>query len=421
MKITVLTAFPEMIENYVSSSILGRAKEKNVITINIVNIRDFALDNYGHIDDYCYGRGGMLLSAMSLEKALESATENFHGGKKPFVVFPTPEGLHLNQDIVEDLAGQKEILIVCGHYEGLDDRFVERAVDLKISLGDFVVTGGELAAMAVIDSVARLLPNVVGRETSVTNDSFYDGMLDTPHYTRPPVWNGVEVPPVLLSGNEREIDAWRRKKSIERTLKARPDILARCPLDPWISSGSYIAEVHYPVLGKNGEVCASGFTGLDLHDIARAARTYGIKKYLLITPVKEQREMAQKIKKHWTKGWGASYNEARKDAFSTLKICASLEGAIEWVRKKEKKDPFTIATSAKKRVGSMGWVAVKRHIFEHDVPPLFLFGTSWGLAESVFKTASVTMSPLLGGNDGYNHLSVRSAVSIVLDRFYAKK
>ena len=416
-----MTAFPEMIENYVSSSILGRARKNNLLTINIVNIRDFALDDYGHIDDYCYGRGGMLLSAVSLERALNSAVQDFHPGGKPFVVFPTPEGHHLNQDIVEDLAGQEEIIIICGHYEGLDDRFVEANVDLKVSLGDFVVTGGELAAMAVIDSVARLLPDVVGSAASVEQDSFYDGMLDTPHYTRPPIWRDKPVPPVLLSGDEKAIEAWRRRQSIERTIKSRPDILARCPLNHWISSGAYIAEVHYPVLGKDGSVCASGFTALDLHDIARAARTYGIKKYLLITPVKEQREMAQRIKDHWTKGWGASYNEARSEAFSTLKICASLEGAIEWVREKEKKDPFTIATSAKKRPRSMGWVAVKRHIFEQDVPPLFLFGTSWGLAESVFEAASVTMSPLLGDSDGYNHLSVRSAVSIVLDRFFAKK
>lgn len=414
MKITVITAFPELMRNYLASSVLGRGIAAGKLEAEVVDIRDFSEGSYRQIDDYCYGSGGMMLMAEPLAKAVESVS----GGAKPYVVYPSPQGVRLHQELVEDLARKEHLVIVCGHYEGVDERFTEKYVDMEISLGDFVLTGGEMPAMAIVDAVSRLIPGVVGSESSVEEDSFYSGMLDTPHYTRPAQWRGERVPEVLLNGDAKAIERWRRRQSVERTLDRRPDIAGRAGIIPWLSGGAYVMEVHYPVLDKRGEKSSTAITGMDLHDIARACRTYGIKKYLLVTPIAQQREMAKRIAGHWTSGWGADYNPDRREAFSTLKIFASVQKAIAWAEEKEKKPVFKIATTAKRHAGAQHWLTLKREILRRDHSPLFIFGTGWGLHDEVMDMADAVMTPIIGGKDGWNHLSVRSAVSITLDRFF---
>lgn len=414
MKITVITAFPELMRNYLASSVLGRGIAAGKLEAEVVDIRGFSEGSYRQIDDYCYGSGGMMLMAEPLAKAVESVS----GGAKPYVVYPSPQGVRLHQELVEDLARKEHLVIVCGHYEGVDERFTEKYVDMEISLGDFVLTGGEMPAMAIVDAVSRLIPGVVGSESSVEEDSFYSGMLDTPHYTRPAQWRGERVPDVLLNGDAKAIERWRRRQSVERTLDRRPDIAGRAGIIPWLSGGAYVMEVHYPVLDKRGEKSSTAITGMDLHDIARACRTYGIKKYLLVTPIAQQREMAKRIAGHWTSGWGADYNPDRREAFSTLKIFASVQKAIAWAEEKEKKPVFKIATTAKRHAGAQHWLTLKREILRRDHSPLIIFGTGWGLHDEVMETADAVMTPICGGKDGWNHLSVRSAVSITLDRFF---
>ncbi len=414
MKITVITAFPELMRNYLASSVLGRGIAAGKLEAEVVDIRDFSEGSYRQIDDYCYGSGGMMLMAEPLAKAVESVS----GGAKPYVVYPSPQGVRLHQELVEDLARKEHLVIVCGHYEGVDERFTEKYVDMEISLGDFVLTGGEMPAMAIVDAVSRLIPGVVGSESSVEEDSFYSGMLDTPHYTRPAQWRGERVPEVLLNGDAKAIERWRRRQSVERTLDRRPDIAGRAGIIPWLSGGAYVMEVHYPVLDKRGEKSSTAITGMDLHDIARACRTYGIKKYLLVTPIAQQREMAKRIAGHWTSGWGADYNPDRREAFSTLKIFASVQKALAWAEEKEKKPVFKIATTAKRHAGAQHWLTLKREILRCDHSPLIIFGTGWGLHDEVMETADAVMTPICGGKDGWNHLSVRSAVSITLDRFF---
>lgn len=416
MKITAVTAFPDLIANYFASSILGRAAEAGTIELEVLDIRDFAEGSYRQIDDYCYGRGGMILMAEPLARAIDALSED----SKPYVAVTSPQGVPLHQELVEDLAEKEHLVIVCGHYEGIDERFTERYADVEISLGDFVLTGGEMPAMAIADAVARLVPGVVGRSSAVRDDSFYTGMLDTPHYTRPAEWRGEPVPDVLRSGDAKKIERWRGRKSAHRTLERRPDLLARAGIMPWLS-GAYVMEVHYPVLDKNGDKSSTAITGMDLHDIARVCRAYGIKKYMLVTPIAQQRTMAKKIVRHWTEGWGASWNPDRKEAFSTLKIFASVQKALAWAEEREKKPPFTIATTAKKREGSVHWLSLKRQILEKDSAPVFIFGTGSGLHEEVINAADAVMSPLYGGTDGWNHLSVRSSVAIVLDRFFGRR
>lgn len=417
MRISVITAFPDLIRAYIGASILGRAIAAEKLAVDVVDIRDFSRGSYRQIDDYCYGSGGMMLMAEPLAEALASVSDE----TKPYVVYPTPQGAVMTQEIVEELARRDHIVIICGHYEGIDERFTQKYVDLEVSLGDFVLTGGEMPAMAIIDAVSRLIPGVVGRASSVENDSFYDGMLDTPHYTRPAQWQGEDVPEVLLSGNDAEIKKWRMRQSVERTLKRRPDLAARAGIIPWISGGAYVMEVHYPVLDKHGEKASTAITGMDLHDIARACRTYGITKYLLVTPHAQQREMAKRIATHWMSGWGAGFNPDRKEAFSTLKIFGSVGRALEWVREREKKKPFTIATTAKERSGAQHWISLKREILEKDYSPVLIFGTGGGLHSEVLDAADAVMTPIEGGRGGWNHLSVRSAVSITLDRFFGRR
>lgn len=414
MKISIITAFPELMRSYLAASVLGRGIAAGKLDVEVIDIRDFAEGDYRQIDDYCYGSGGMMLMAEPLAKALASVSAE----TKPYVVYPSPQGTHLYQELVEDLSRKENLVIICGHYEGVDERFTQKYVDAEISLGDFVLTGGEMPAMAIVDAVSRLFPGVVGKNSSVTEDSFYSGMLDTPHYTRPAEWRGARVPEVLTNGDAKAIDRWRRRRSVERTLDRRPDVAARAGIMPWLSGGAYVMEVHYPVLDKHGEKSSTAITGMDLHDIARACRTYGIKKYLLVTPLAQQREMAKRIAGHWTSGWGAEYNPDRKEAFSTLKIFASVQKALGWLSEREKKEPFKIATTAKRHAGAQHWLTLKREILRRDHSPVFLFGTGWGLHDEVMEMADAVMTPITGGSDGWNHLSVRSAVSITLDRFF---
>lgn len=414
MKISIITAFPELMRSYLAASVLGRGIAAGKLDVEVIDIRDFAEGDYRQIDDYCYGSGGMMLMAEPLAKALASVSAE----TKPYVVYPSPQGTHLYQELVEDLSRKENLVIICGHYEGVDERFTQKYVDAEISLGDFVLTGGEMPAMAIVDAVSRLIPGVVGKNSSVTEDSFYSGMLDTPHYTRPAEWRGERVPEVLTNGDAKAIDRWRRRRSVERTLDRRPDVAARAGIMPWLSGGAYVMEVHYPVLDQHGEKSSTAITGMDLHDIARACRTYGIKKYLLVTPLAQQREMAKRIAGHWTSGWGAEYNPDRKEAFSTLKIFASVQKALGWLSEREKKEPFKIATTAKRHAGAQHWLTLKREILRRDHSPVFLFGTGWGLHDEVMEMADAVMTPITGGSDGWNHLSVRSAVSITLDRFF---
>lgn len=217
MKINILTLFPEFFNSFKEHSIIKRAVERKQVEINIVNIRDFAEGKHKQCDDIPFGGGvGMVMKLEPLLKALEK-----NHGK---VIYTSPQGVKLNQVLVCELASEEEITIIAGHYEGIDERVVDSRVDLEISLGDFVLTGGELPAMVISDAIVRLLPGVIKKE-SYENDSFYNGLLDYPHYTRPAEFEGLKVPEVLMSGHHKNIAEWRLKQSLKRTLKRRPELL----------------------------------------------------------------------------------------------------------------------------------------------------------------------------------------------------
>lgn len=225
MNIDVLTLFPEMFEGVLGNSILNKAAEQNAVKYNIVNFREFADNKHKTVDDYPYGGGaGMVLKPQPIFDAVSDLKEKAMS-ENPRVILLCPQGKRYNQKIAEEFATEKHLIFICGHYEGYDERIRQHVITDEISIGDYVLTGGELGAMVVIDSVVRLLPEVLGNEESHMKDSFSTGMLEHPHYTRPADFRGMKVPDVLISGNHRLIDEWRAKESLRRTFERRPDLL----------------------------------------------------------------------------------------------------------------------------------------------------------------------------------------------------
>ncbi|MGM0419072.1 MAG: tRNA (guanosine(37)-N1)-methyltransferase TrmD [Thermodesulfobacteriota bacterium] len=227
MKFSVLTIFPEMFSGFLKESIIGRAVHDEKIEISLVDIRDFSKDKHKNVDDRPYGGGaGMVMKPEPLFEAVESVRKKKLHAK---VVVLTPQGDVFSQKKAEKLSLEQELILVCGRYEGIDERFYELCADEQISVGDYVLTGGEIPAMAVIDSVARLVPGVLGCSDSVDEESFTQGRLEYPHYTRPYDFKGLKVPDVLLSGNHQEVEKWRMKTSFLRTLRKRPDLIVKYP------------------------------------------------------------------------------------------------------------------------------------------------------------------------------------------------
>ena len=219
----VLTLFPEMIDGTLSHSITGRAIKEGIINVEAVNIRDFTTNKHRHVDDYPYGGGaGMVMQPQPIYDAYKSIEEKTG---KARVLYMSPQGRRFDQKMAEELAKEDNLVLLCGHYEGVDERIIEEIVTDEVSIGDFVLTGGELAAITIIDTVSRLVPGVLGKEESFENESFSDGLLEYPQYTRPPEFMGRKVPEVLLSGHHANIEKWRREQSIIRTYNKRPDLL----------------------------------------------------------------------------------------------------------------------------------------------------------------------------------------------------
>lgn len=224
MNFHVLTLFPEMIMNGLETSILGRAAAKGIVSFEAVNIRDYTLERHGKVDDYPYGGGaGMVMQAEPIYRAYEALVEKI--GKKPRVIYMTPQGQTFNQGIAEDLAKEEDLVFLCGHYEGVDERVLEMIATDYLSAGDYVLTGGELPAMMMIDCISRLVPGVLNNNVSAEFETFHDNLLEYPQYTRPEVFMGKKVPDILLSGHHANVEKWRREQSIIRTLQNRPELL----------------------------------------------------------------------------------------------------------------------------------------------------------------------------------------------------
>ena len=228
-RFNVLTIFPEMFGSFLSASILGRAREQGLLDVRLTDIRPYSASKHHNTDDYPFGGGaGMVMMAQPIMDAMADVMKQHPGAKR---IYMGPRGRRLTTSLARELAQEKELILLCGHYEGVDQRALDTCVDEEISIGDYILTGGEPAAMVLIDCVSRFIPGVLGCDESPEEESFSDGLLEYPQYTRPREVNGMEVPPILLNGDHAKIRAWRRRESLAATLKSRPDLLDSAPLN----------------------------------------------------------------------------------------------------------------------------------------------------------------------------------------------
>lgn len=424
MRFDILTLFPQMFAP-LQASMLQRAQDNGLIELNITNIRDYALDKHQTTDDRLYGGGsGMVMKPEPITAAVEAACP----GPNTRVVVTAPSGKPYTQAMAEDFATAQQLIVICGHYEGIDQRVIDSLATDVVSLGDFVLTGGEIAAMAICDSVARLLPGVLGDARAASEESFSMGLLEHPQYTRPLEFRGMQVPAVLQGGNHAEIATWRRQQALARTYQNRPDLLRTAPLDA--ADQAYLAQLrqaeqrpyalyaallHYPVYDKKHHTIATSLTNLDLHDIARAAATYGLAGYYLVQPLENQRALMQQLLEHWHSGFGAAYNPDRETALSLVHVCPQLADAVSAIEQHSGSRPQLIATGAGIAGGITDYTAMRRIMQQQGGSYLLLFGTGWGLCEEIIDSADFRLAPIYGRGD-YNHLSVRSAAAIMFDR-----
>jgi tRNA (guanine37-N1)-methyltransferase len=432
MRYDILTIFPEFFESPFSFGILKKAQEKGLLDIQTHDIREHTEDKHKTVDDTPYGGGGgMLMKIAPLASAIEDIKST---SRKSLVVLTTPDGEKFSDKMARELAEYEQIIIICGRYEGVDERIRELYVDREISIGDYVLSGGENAASVIVESVSRFIPGVLGNALSPENDSFNQGLLEHPQYTRPEEFKESKVPDVLLSGNHGEIDEWRRKESIKRTFKKRPDMLDNAILknedievikklketdSPTFKL--YIALIHYPVYNNRFKIITTAFTNLDVHDIARSAVTYGVKSFYLVQPNLEQQKLVNRVLKHWTEGEGASFNKSRSEALNLVALRNTLEDVALEIEEIEGEKPVTIVTDARSADNMIGFEGLRELIFsEEQKPYLLLLGTGWGLAQEIMERADYRLKPV-SGYTNYNHLSVRSAAAIILDRLLSCK
>ncbi len=419
LNFTVITIFPQMFASSLGHSILKKAQEKNLISIRLVDLRDYTFDRHRTTDDSPYGGGhGMVMKVEPLVAAIEAVRQNARTAR---VILLSPKGRVFTQKDAARLACEAEIVLVCGRYEGVDAR-VDSFINEELSIGDYTLSGGEPAATVVIDAVSRLVPGVLGNENSAAEESFSDGLLEYPQYTRPEEFRGMKVPDVLLSGDHDRIKRWRREMSLQLTRERRPDLFANAPvaeeericLVP-VRAPIFVALLHYPVYDKNGQVVTTAVTNMDIHDIARSARTYGITRFFVVTPIKALQKLALKIIDHWEAGYGSQYNVTRKEALALVRIRDTLDDAIIEIERESGEKPIVVATSAKPGATRASFPEVREMLQKETRPFLFLLGTGWGLTQEVILQADYVLESIQGATD-YNHLSVRSAAAIIFDR-----
>jgi tRNA (guanine37-N1)-methyltransferase len=415
MRFHVLTLFPDLFTSPLSDGLIAKGRERGLIDWQLTDIRDFATDRHRTVDDAPFGGGeGMVMKPDVVARALDHASTAHPRARR---VLLTPQGRRFDQGVARELLEAGEVILLCGRYEGVDERVTDDRIDDCLSIGDFILGGGELAAMVVMETVFRLVPGVLGNRDSVDHDTFSDGLLKHPQYTRPAVHEERPVPRVLSSGDHGAIARWRHQQSLERTWRRRPDLS-----DAWfqrhrdeVSRRLYVALLHHPVTNKKGQVVATAVTNSDIHDISRASRTYNLGGYFIVTPVVEQRRLVGQILGHWQRGRGAEHNPTRRDAMKRTRVVGSLDDARAAIGRRHKSEPLTVVTSARESDEAIRFSDLRYRLAAGPRPILLLFGTGWGLTPEFMSCMDRRLEPIRGVG-GYNHLSVRSAVSIILDR-----
>ena len=419
MQFSVLTIFPEFFDSFLSCGLMAKALEAGVVSVDRINPRDFATDRHHTVDDRPYGGGpGMVMGLPTLVSALRSLP------RPGRMLMLSPAGRPLSQRFAAELASEEALTLLCGRYEGIDARMFDLFDITPVSVGDFVLSGGESAAACLMEAVSRLVPGFMGKDASAEEESFSSGLLEYPHYTRPEVFEGLPVPPELLSGHHAAIAAWRRERSLETTLARRPDLFDAVPLSredtafvrglPRARAGRnmHIGLVHGPVVLKDGKVGTVSLTNLDVHDIARVSRTYGLGGFEVVSPLRDQLALAARIVAHWREGPGLAANPDRAEALSLVRLHEGLDAALAAVTADHGREAALVATSAK-GPANLSFAAARELIAAR--PTLVVLGTGHGLADEVLRRADGILPPLRPFSD-YNHLSVRAAAGILTDR-----
>ncbi len=465
MNFQILTLFPEFIESYLSSGVLGRAQAKGLIEVSTINPRDFVEGVHRAIDDRPFGGGdGMVMALAPLVASLNAARKIRPQAK---VIYLSPQGRRWNEQQVQATlaSGAKDFIFLSARYGGIDQRLFSLFEIEEVSIGDYVLAGGELPALVIMESLARKLPGVLGHEDSAKDDSFVRGWLEAPQFTRPSEFEGLKVPEILGSGHHQNIAMGRQVCSALVTFAKRPDLLlqgwetlsdadrrsfrrklremylAKTDWSQWgiapelaeqlerrldeLSAPSVkrtrnpirlaMGLVHYPILDKSRKIVATNITNFDIHDIARAARTYGAERYYLIHPMQDQRMFVERVLDHWRVGEGTKFNASRKEALTNVRTASSVEEAMaDWGAPRA----ALVCTHARAVPGAkdIDYGALRSRL-EAGEPIFLLFGTGYGLPDDFMLRCDYLLAPIKSaGKDDFRHLSVRSAVSVILDR-----
>lgn len=418
----IITLFPEFFTSALSTALLGQALAKNLVKCNLINPRDYTQNKYRHLDDSSYGGGpGMVMQAEPLFAAINAIKD------KDLIINLSPSGQRISQNLIAEWATSENITLICGRYEGIDQRLLDALPIVNISLGDFILNGGEVAALSIIEAVSRLMPGFMGKIESNNEESFAMGLLEYPHYTRPENWQGYQVPSILLSGDHQKIATWRRKEALKKTLELRPDLLATAPLtyadnlilselvEHKVAKNLFVCLLHHPVFIDQKTIGTSSLTNLDIHDIARISCSYGLGAFYVATPLLEQRALLQNIIRHWQEVANKS-NPDRAKAFNSVRAATTLEAVLADILAKTGQHPYILVSSANWPEGDAKLVLnfQEARALCKEQPVLLCLGTARGLAPSILEKANAQIRPIRSGN--YNHLSVRSACAIIIDR-----
>lgn len=426
MKISILSVFPDLYKPFINTSLVCRAQEKGIVQFDIEPFFAFVKPKE-RIDAPTFGPGaGMMIRPEVVERGIESQEKKFGSA---FKIFFSPHGKQLDQPLLEFItqkAQEKDhLMLLPARYEGMDVRVEEEYADLIVSLGNFVLMGGDIPAMMLLEGMLRLIPGVVGKEESVKEESFSGPFVDYPGYTEPVVWHDKTVPDILRSGNHAAIAQWRKQQAAQRTVKQHFNWLRSYPLSNEQKNLAkkyipkhYVVLLHHDVLvGPTRTLGTTSVTSIDIHDIARSSKTFGIETFFLATPLQDQQVIVKKLLDFWLHEEGPTYNPNRHDALKSVVVYDYLTDAITHIEQKEGKKPLLIATSARD-MGQKNIISYddQDKVWQEDRPLLFIFGTGQGLAPALLEQCDYTLLPVHGFSE-FNHLSVRSAVAIILDRW----
>lgn len=442
MKISIVTLFPNLYSQFLTTSIIKTAQDKKLLQVNLINLLDLC-EPKARVDVQTVGPGpGMILKPEIVEAGVTLAEENFGPG---FKIFFSPKGQVLDQLLLNELASKAaapeldsqvkpdkpspdkidHLILVCSRYEGIDHRVEAELSDMLLSVGNYVLMGGDIPAQILLEGLVRLIPGALGNDQSAVTESFQSPLLDHPEYGLPVEWRGKKVPEVLQSGHHEKIRQHRELESAKLTVqnrfdwfRAHPKVKEKIELAKQVIPNHYVVLMHSQVETGQG-VGTTSVTSIDLHDISRSCATYGAKNFFVVTPLKDQRHIVETFLTFWKSENGRNYNKSRFDAVKHLILADGLDQVIQKIEEQENKKPLLMATSAKRSThnGAVSfWDQGK--VWRHERPVLIILGTGRGLEEKLVNNCDFLLDPV-EGISGYNHLSVRSAAGIILDRWLA--